>query len=131
MKKALLFLLTVVMCITLCVGTSAEESTENVIVIDDVEVIFDSASTLTMTEKQAIAAYLVYGGSDVQTYNLLCTLFGHQNTTEYVTTISHCASATAPRCLQKVWEVNTCTRCDSSVESRVIGEQYISCCPEE
>ena len=131
MKKALSFVLAAVMCITLCIGAFAEESSENIIIIDNVEVVFDSASTLSTTQKQVVAAYLVYGDSGVQPYNLLCTLFGHQNTTEYVTTITHCASATAPRCLEKVWEVNTCTRCDSSVESTVISKQYISCCPEE
>ncbi len=131
MKKLLSMILVIVMCVTLCIGASASGASENVIVIDNVEVIFDSTSTLSTVEKQAIAAYLVCGDSDVQTYNLMCTLFGHQNTTEYVTTITHCAQEQSPRCLRKIWEVNTCTRCDSSVESTVIGKQYIDCCPVE
>lgn len=128
MKKILSLMLVAMMCVTLCIGASAAEVTENVIRIDNVEVIFESTSTLTMEEKQAIAAYLVYGESDAQAYGLMCNLFGHKNTTEYVTTISHGVLASGSRCLEQIWEVNTCSRC-GNVEQILVGEQYISCCP--
>lgn len=128
MKKILSLMLVAMMCVTLCIGASASEVTENVIRIDNVEVIFESTSTLSMEEKQAIAAYLVYGESDAQAYGLMCTLFGHKNTTEYVTTISHGVLASGDRCLEQIWQLNICSRCDN-VEQILVGEQYISCCP--
>ena len=50
--------------------------------------------------------------SESQTYGLTCTLFGHKLEASTVTKVTHKARATAPRCLQKKYTYQSCTRCD-------------------
>jgi hypothetical protein len=60
--------------------------------------------------------------------NFFC-LFGHNLARMTVWETTHCYYATAPRCLQKKYDVTYCTRsgCGYTVWTK-IGENRISCC---
>ena len=61
---------------------------------------------------------------------LMCTLFGHKNTSETVISVTHKYNVESPRCLQEVFAVTSCSRCgESSVER--LSFSFISCCPED
>lgn len=66
--------------------------------------------------------------SDVTTYGIMCTLFGHKyESTEYVTAITHNARTNSPRCLCEEYECHICSRCDY-VEEILTSSEYIYCC---
>lgn len=129
-KKIFTLFITVFCVLGFCVHTFAVYPTSNVVSLDDIDVIFDENSAWTFNEMQAIAKHLVYGTENAQAYGLVCNIFGHKNTTEYVTTITHSAYTTAPRCLEEQWELTVCSRCDNT-ESRRIAFTLIFCCPED
>ena len=128
-KQTTLLLLVFALTISFCLHISAEGLDNNTIIIDNVHVIFSRNSALTDVEKQFIANHIVYGSSNAQTYGLICNLFGHKNTTEYVTTITHGINSTVPRCLEEEWKLIICSRCENVEETR-LGYSYINCCPE-
>lgn len=59
--------------------------------------------------------------------NVLCTLFGHKLSSHFSTVTTHKVRSTAPRCLQKVYEVTVCSRCDYTT-SQLISTTYVYCC---
>ena len=131
MRKFIFFCLAIILCMTFVISVGAEE--ENVYFYNGVEVIFEEGSTLSENTKLCIAEILVDGYSDtedVSTYNLWCTLFGHEDTVQIVETVEHKVNSFAPRCLSRVWEVYYCTRCER-VESELLYQEYINCCPVE
>lgn len=130
MKKFVLLFASVLCTICFCVHPFAMDTSSLVISINNVDIIFDDNSTLTLEEKQFVAEYLVTGVDSTQTYGLICNLFGHKNTTEIVTTITHRAYTTAPRCFEEEWEIITCSRCGNTETTR-IAYALINCCPEE
>lgn len=131
MKRTTLIILVLALVMSFCIHASAETSEGVIIKINNTDIIFDANSTLTHEEKQIVAEYLVNGNPDTQTYGLICTLFGHQETTEIVTTVTHCVRATIPRCLEEDWELIVCSRCETLIEETRIGYSYIDCCPEK
>ena len=128
MKKYLICVLSITLSICCSIITSATDVHQDIITINDVDVIFDNSSTLTDYEKLHIAECVVYGHPSTQTYGLICNLFGHKTTTEYVTTITHRVNTSVPRCLEEHWEVVACSRCDY-VESTRLSFGYKNCCP--
>ena len=132
MKKIITVLLAIVLTSFMCVSAFASENVGNMYTIGDKTVVFEASSVFTAEEQQYIAEMLVNPDADsAATYGLMCTLFGHKETTEAVTTITHGAAATAPRCLQENFLVTICTRCEETISMERISFQYISCCPEE
>lgn len=125
MKKISILIITTALLFCFCINTSADNE---IIKLDNVDVIFDATSDLSFEDKQIIAELLVRGNSDIQTYGLICNIFGHKNTTEYVTTVTHCVNSTVPRCLEETWEIIVCSRCDNTETNR-LGHAYINCCP--
>ncbi|MBQ8015862.1 MAG: hypothetical protein IJ264_06740, partial [Clostridia bacterium] len=63
----------------------------------------------------------------VTSYGLTCTLFGHKLESSVITTITHKAKATDPRCLEETYDTEACTRCDYA-NATLICSEYISCC---
>ena len=61
--------------------------------------------------------------------NILCTLFGHNLTTSYVSEVTHNVYTTSPKCVKKTYEVIPCTRssCDY-FEKNLISSARISSC---
>ena len=134
MKKQIKRLMLVVMLITLAIfstlGVSADINTGNTYRIENVTVIFDVDSQLSAEQQENIAQLLVNPENGVAKANLICNIFGHKNTTEGVSTITHKVSATSPRCLEELFTITTCSRCNESTVERN-AYYYISCCPEE
>lgn len=80
--------------------------------------------------KEKATAHLLSGGAEDEgaaTYGILCKAFGHVLETSKTTKITHKVNATAPRCLQRTYEVSACTRCDYTV-STLTSSSYIYCC---
>lgn len=80
--------------------------------------------------KEKATAHLLSGGAEDEgaaTYGILCKAFGHVLETGTTTQITHKVNATAPRCLQRTYEVSACTRCDYT-ESTLLSSTYIYCC---
>ena len=134
MKKPTKRLMLVVMVVTLTIcatlGTSADTNIGNIYQIKDITVIFDADSQLSAEQQKNIAQLLVNPEYGVAQTNLICNIFGHKNTTEGVTTITHKVSATSPRCLQELFTITICSRCNESTVERDAAV-YISCCPED
>ena len=125
---------TVVILVTLTVcatfGVSADTNASNTYQIENVIVIFEENSQLSLEQQEIIAQQLVNPEYGVSQANLICNIFGHKNTTEGVTTITHKVSATSPRCLQENFTLTLCSRCnESTVERNSLF--YITCCPED
>ena len=134
MKKIVKRLLLLVMLVTLTIGAtlggSADTIVGNTYQIGNVTVIFDADSQLSAEQQENIAELLVNPEYGVSQANLICNIFGHKNSMEGVTTITHKVSATSPRCLQELFTITTCSRCNESTVERDAAV-YISCCPED
>ena len=103
-----------VLMISTCIGVNAGEVSGNTYIIDNVTVIFDEHSQLSNDKQEVIANLLVNPQYGVSAAGLMCTLFGHKNTSEPVIAITHRYNVESPRCLQENYIVTTCSRCDES-----------------
>lgn len=130
MKRLTIILLTIILVFAGTISVSADEMNSNVYQIDNITVIFDADSQLSNEQKEAIVQLLVNPEYGVSQANLICNIFGHKNTIEGVTTITHKVSATDPRCLEEFFTITTCSRCNESTVERD-GFAYIPCCPED
>ena len=133
MKKSNV-ILAVIMVVILTVGATlgafADSTVGDTYQIDNVTVIFDANSQFSSEEQERIADLLVHPEYGVAQANLICNIFGHKNTTEGVTTITHKVFEESPRCLQENFIVTTCSRCDEYTVERA-SYYYIPCCPED
>ncbi|MBQ8432494.1 MAG: hypothetical protein IJX28_06385 [Clostridia bacterium] len=131
MKKVISVLFAIILLSNMCVfGSSANASGENIYQIGNKTIIFNESSAFSIEEQQTIVTQLVSPEQEHSTYGLMCTLFGHKNTTEAVQTITHRVDTKAPRCLLENFEITTCSRCGETTTER-ISYYYISCCPED
>lgn len=126
MKKVISLILS--LCFILSLGvipSSAEEAVEN----NDVTIIIHNEDISDETKEKLIAFYSdpESHNDTAATYGLTCTLFGHKLESSTVTTITHKARATAPRCLQKMYDYESCSRCDYE-KSTLLESVYIYCC---
>ena len=99
---------------------------------EDITITFESDTDLTYEQKQMIADKIVYGYSNdeqVSTYSW-CWLVGHDTVLNAVAAIEHKVEETVPRCIKRVYEVETCTACDY-INEELISTTYIFCCPED
>lgn len=112
------------------IGTSADQTIGNVYQIENITVIFDADSQLTTEQQESVAQLLVNPEYGVVQANLICDIFGHKTTMEGVTTITHKVKENSPRCLQELFTITTCSRCNESTVERD-GFGYITCCPED
>jgi len=114
--------------ISFCLSVNANDTiTGN----SDYTVIFAEDSCFDEHEKEQIIKHLTDSATNgATTYNLLCTLFGHNYQTEFVSGVRHKVYDAAPRCIEEVYELQICTRC-SDVQSNLISYSSIFCCPEE
>lgn len=122
---AILLALTLLTC-TFVIPTSAKEPIEN---NSNVEIIInDEVSAET---KAKIGNYFANGepagNDDASAYGLTCTLFGHKIESTSVSTVTHKVRTSAPRCVRKNYNYESCTRCDYET-STLMGTEYIYCC---
>ena len=96
---------------------------------EHVEIVIENENLSEETREKIIAFYS-NGGEDkegVVTYGLTCTLLGHKLESSRVSKTTHKVRTTAPRCLRKIYDYSTCTRCDYE-ESTLVSSTYIACC---
>lgn len=125
MKKAFSMLLAVISLISLTVlPASAEVGTH-----DEIEVIIHNQELDEETKAKIVEFYTnpEAENEEASTYGLTCDLFGHNYEYTLVTTVTHKARTTAPRCLQKKYNHGVCTRCDSQTNT-LMNSIYIYCC---
>ena len=67
--------------------------------------------------------------NDMQTYGLMCTLFGHKLVTTKNEVITHMVFDTYPCCERKLYTITTCERnnCNYS-EIELIATEKVGCC---
>ena len=126
MKKAFSMLLAIITIISLTVlPASAEVGNHNV----EIKVIIHNECLDAETKAKIVEFYTNSGvqDEDNSTYGLTCSLLGHKYEYTTVTTVTHKARTTAPRCLKKTYDHGVCTRCDSQTNT-LIGSVYIACC---
>ena len=131
MKRFIAIILVLVFIFSVSLISSAHSETTNTVYVGDITVEFGTNSIFNHEEQQMLATYLVNNknsNTSASTYNLLCTLLGHNTTTESVTIIEHCVSDTAPRCLRTIQEVTVCTRCETVIDTNIISKVYVFCC---
>lgn len=130
MKRLTIILMIITLAVCSTFGVSADEKVGNTYQIENVTVVFEADSQLSAEQQENIAQLLVNPEYGVTQANLICNIFGHKNTTEGVSTITHKVSATSPRCLEEFFTITTCSRCNESTVERNAAV-YIFCCPED
>lgn len=122
---AILLVLTLLTC-TFALPVSAKNTTDK---NNGIEIIIhDDVSKETKEKIERYFADGVPGEDDgITTYGLTCTLFGHKIECTAVSTIEHKVSATSPRCLEKTYGYEECTRCDYE-KATLVDKEYIYCC---
>ena len=133
MKKIIsVFMAVVLFVISATLITSASENPVVIITTEDAEYTIEFENTnLSEEKRQTIANNLVFGKeNDIQTYGLMCSLFGHKTEENTVLVVSHKYKAISPRCKRDSYLVTTCTRCDYQ-EQELYASIYIVCCPED
>lgn len=122
---AVLLALTLIIC-TCVLPVSAEKEVEK---NTDIEIIIHSE--VSEETRANIERHFATGepatDNGATTYGLTCTLLGHNKVNTAVSTINHKVSATAPRCLERTYDYEECTRCDYS-KSTLLKSVYIYCC---
>lgn len=131
MKKIVALILAVVCtfsAMTVSAFAVAEETAETVVVtVGDTQFIFDKNTTEEF-RNSFIEDYTNPGSDDgAATYGLMCTLFGHKYESTVITTITHKARATNPRCLRNTYNREVCSRCDHTQDT-LLESIYITCC---
>jgi len=91
----------------------------------DQTIIFTENTNFSKEQKEIINDHIT-NGKNSQKRGIFC-LFGHNYTSDYVTTISHRVKPGHPRCLSSYYKVFICTRCDD-VKTEKITEIFITCC---
>lgn len=91
----------------------------------EVTYIFEEGISEEMKER-IIAHFIGEESPSSSTYSL-CDLLGHKIEYTTSTRVTHKARTTAPRCLQQVYIVEVCTRCDYTT-SYLDSQEYIYCC---
>ena len=130
MKKLTIVFMVITIMICATFGVSADIIGGNTYQIENVTVIFDTNSQLSVEQQEMIAQLLVNPEYGISQANLICNIFGHKNSMEGVTTITHKVKANSPRCLEEFFTITTCSRCNESTVERD-GFGYITCCPED
>lgn len=96
---------------------------------EHIEIIIENENISDETREKIIAFY-TNGGEEkegIATYGITCTLLGHKYETTRVSKTTHKVRTTSPRCLKRIYDYSTCTRCDYE-ESVLASSEYIVCC---
>ena len=129
MKRIIAFVLATTLLIFSSICVIAENNDGYTYYIEDYSITFSNDTAFSEEQRELIAYYLVYGDDDIELYNILCSLFGHNTITETVTLVQHEYYANAPRCLEQLIEVTKCSRCDEIISTTVLSSRMIYCCP--
>ena len=130
MKKIFVALMVLLLISTFTLSAFAKNAKTYTYEINNITVIFDETSPFDAAIREAVAYKLVHGDDGAATYNIWCTLFGHDYITSGATTITHCVEPDQPRCFQEFFTVQACEDCDHVIVERT-GFMYITCCPND
>lgn len=127
MKKVIALILS--LCFILSLGVIPASAEEAVVENNDIVIIIHNEDISEETKAKIIAFYSDPESHDdtATTYGLTCTLFGHKLESTTTSVITHKVRTTAPRCQQKRYDYESCTRCDYT-NSTLINSTYINCC---
>lgn len=129
MKRITALILVIVSLFSvMSISVYADDTNENTVTVtvNEIEFVFDINTSKGMRDK-FINDYINSDDYGATAYGLTCTLFGHDLESSVVKTITHKAKSTAPRCLQEIYNMEACTRCDY-ITRTLISSAYISCC---
>jgi len=129
MKKILVMILCAFLAINCTAFTVGDPTYDYVTEDSHITISFASDSALSAEKQQQIADYMVYGDDGASTY-AWCWLTGHDYVYESITVIEHKVRALSPRCMERNYSVETCSKCDH-IEETLISESLIACCPQE
>ena len=121
---SLMLALATLLCAVIIPANAADTATN-----EHIEIFIENEEISEATKTKIIAFY-TNGGEEKEgfaTYGLTCTLFGHKLESSVVSTITHKVRTTSPRCLEKTYTYESCTRCDYE-KSTLITQEYITCC---
>lgn len=124
MKKAFCAFLALAMIIVLSAHVFAEHIEFET---HHISVVFCENSLLTKQQKEVVENKLSGRENKSVERNILCTVLGHNYTSEIISTITHKVNQQAPRCKKIRYLVNICTRC-SDTQTEVLSVSYINCC---
>ena len=79
-----------------------------------------------MEQYEKIADRLVYGDEYLTNRISWCWLLGHDIESNMVSVTTHNVRSVSPRCLMKVYNVETCSKCDYYKEE-LISSTYVVC----
>ena len=134
MKKtvSVIMFLLLISAFSVCAFASDTTGSTYIYVKDGVEYTVDFSGSSFSQDKYEIIAQRLTGTADdeVETYGLMCTLFGHKYEESTVGVITHKVRTYAPRCKDDTYDVKICTRCDHQ-EQTLIASTYVICCPED
>lgn len=127
MKKTKLFSLMLVLLMLFCTLIIPSNAAD--IATDEHIDIYIENGDISEETKEKIIAYYTNGGEDdgVAICGLTCTLFGHNIETSTITAVTHNYRTTAPKCLQRRYKYEACTRCDYET-STLLGSIFVYCC---
>lgn len=125
MKKIISFLLCAIIASTCSLSALATEEVQTC--SEETEIIeFIYEEEISDELKERIENHLL-NGENRESRGILCTIFGHDLITSNTTQITHKVNASAPRCLEEKYKVETCEDCDY-VNSTLTSSRYIYCC---
>lgn len=128
-KRVFVIVAAIILACAMCI-TSQAISEQYKYEVENVTIIFEESTTLSEQEREVIVNHLTSQNNNVEVYGLWCNLFGHSYESHTATKITHCVYETDPRCLEEIFKVQVCSRCENTI-SESMGSVYISCCPEE
>lgn len=124
---AILMAVSIAMCIFVMPSSAADEAEA-----EHIEITFADENASEEFKARAVAHFSSSDcenhEEDAGTYGLTCTLFGHKIESGVTYVTNHKVKTTAPRCLKKTYNYETCTRCDDYEVSTLISSAYIYCC---
>lgn len=133
MKKMISILTVIAAIFSVCVITSSAETSSNVFVYDNAEIVVES-NDLSYEKMKFIADNIAGTTADTisesvaEPYNLLC-IFGHKKVVSSVAETRHNVYDTTPKCVRNIYEITTCERenCDL-FESEVVYSTRTAAC---
>lgn len=129
MKRILLFGLTIFFLIAIPINIYADY--EDTIQYDknDVTIIFHSDTPFSAEEQLYFVELLTSENLDDErnSYNLLCSMFGHEYVVDTIVKITHKVRDSGLRCLEETYELGECSRCGDTY-ANVKNSRYITCC---
>lgn len=128
MKKLLSFVLAVCLMFSVTsIASAASDISDNVFYYGETEIIVEG-NDLSYAEMKEIADYIASIDSldHASPAGLICSIFGHNLTASTAIEITHNVYTTAPKCVEKQYTVETCSRCDY-IEKTLLNSYRIQC----